>query len=93
MKELGAYADQAIRCLETQNYSLLATLAESNFAMRRSLYGDVVVGEKNIRMVQLAKERGLSAKFTGSGGALLCLRSDGVNAWLAVHITFSKSLV
>mmetsp|Transcript_13927 Transcript_13927/g.20845 ORF Transcript_13927/g.20845 Transcript_13927/m.20845 type:complete len:599 (-) Transcript_13927:588-2384(-) len=83
MKQLGEYADEAIRCLETQNYSLLAKLAESNFAMRRSLYGDAVVGARNIRMVELAKEKGLSAKFTGSGGALLCLRSDGVNAWLS----------
>jgi len=59
----------------------LAALVEQNFAMRRTLYGDSVVGSLNIRMVQLAQDYGLSAKFTGSGGALLCLKSDGSPGW------------
>lgn len=29
-------------------------------------------------MIELAKTFGLSAKFTGSGGALLCLRTNGL---------------
>jgi glucuronokinase len=70
-------ADQAVACLKTQDITGLAALVEQNFAMRRALYGDAVVGPLNIRMVQLAKDYGMSAKFTGSGGALLCLRSDG----------------
>jgi hypothetical protein len=45
------------------------------------MYGDNVVGEKNIRMAELARSFGLSAKFTGSGGALICLRFDGSNIW------------
>ena len=64
-------------CLEKQDIVELAILMERNFTTRRALYGDEVVGPLNIRMVQLAKDCGLSAKFTGSGGALLCLRSDG----------------
>ena len=43
--------------------------------------GDAVVGTRNISMVELAGSFGLSAKFTGSGGAILCLRSDGTNEW------------
>lgn len=77
MQTLGRYADQARACLEQRDAAGLAALVELNFAMRRQLYGDAVVGDKNIRMVALAKSFGLSAKFTGSGGALLCLRTDG----------------
>lgn len=73
----GILADEAVECLKRQDIIGLAALVEQNFAMRRTLYGDAVVGPLNIRMVQLAKDYGLSAKFTGSGGALLCLRSDG----------------
>ena len=43
--------------------------------------GDAVVGSRNISMVELAGSFGLSAKFTGSGGAILCLRADGINEW------------
>lgn len=43
--------------------------------------GDAVVGSRNISMVELAGSFGLSAKFTGSGGAMLCLRADGINEW------------
>eukprot|EP01038_Epipyxis_sp_PR26KG_P005864 gene5864-8088_t len=81
MRELGVYADQAINCLQQHDTIGLAILMEKNFAMRRKLYGDNVVGEKNIAMVQLANKFGFSAKFTGSGGALLCIRKDGLG-WL-----------
>ena len=53
-----------------------------NFATRRSLYGDSVVGQGNIDMILRAQqELGLSCKFTGSGGAMVCCRSDG-GGWL-----------
>lgn len=38
------------------------------------MYGDAVVGERNLEMVALAKANGMAAKFTGSGGACICLR-------------------
>ncbi len=78
MASLGQYADQARDCLLSGDAAGLAQLMEQNFATRRRLYGDEVVGAKNIHMVQLAAAHRLSAKFTGSGGALLCLRSDGL---------------
>lgn len=77
MQALGGYAQEAKQCLETGNVCRLAELMEANFAMRRRLYGDGVVGAKNIRMVELAQRHGMSAKFTGSGGALLCIQSNG----------------
>ena len=73
MKILGSYADKAMTCLEYKKYAELGDLMQSNFEMRRELYGDAVVGSKNIRAITVANEHGLAAKFTGSGGALVCL--------------------
>jgi len=77
MAELGSYADQAAQCVQQQRFADLANLMERNFAMRLKLYGEAVVGAKNLQMVRLAGELGMAAKFTGSGGALVCLRKDG----------------
>ena len=55
----------------------LGELMKMNFSLRRKMYGDAVVGSLNIAMVDLAASLGLSAKFTGSGGALVCIREDG----------------
>lgn len=56
-------------------YELLAECMASNFATRRAIYGDDVVGSLNIKVVELATSFGLAAKFTGSGGAIVCLRT------------------
>lgn len=78
MKTLAAYAEEAKYCLFNRNYLRLAALMKLNFATRRKLYGDSVVGAKNLEVALLADELGFSAKFSGSGGAILCLRSDGL---------------
>lgn len=77
MQALGSLADQAKEALLQRDYSTLASLMDQNFAWRRKLYGDSVVGSTNISVVDLAREKGFGAKFTGSGGAILCLRRDG----------------
>ena len=60
----------------------LGELMATNFATRRSLYGDGPVGQLNIAMVDLANTLQLNAKFTGSGGALVCIRKDG-QGWMS----------
>lgn len=77
MAELGELAKAAVRCLHAQDFGTLGNLMRRNFAIRRSLYGDAVVGAANIGMVDLAQQCGMSAKFTGSGGAIVCMREDG----------------
>ena len=77
MQELGSYADQAVICLQEGRIADLAILAERNFAMRLKLYGAGVVGQKNLEIIKLASDLGFGAKFTGSGGAILCVRKDG----------------
>ena len=81
MRTLGRYADQAVECLKSKNYSMLADLMDANFAMRRKLYGDGVIGGTNIEAVTIANEAGFAAKFTGSGGAILCLHRKFFTTW------------
>jgi glucuronokinase len=77
MKALGDLTDSAVECLKKPDIPGLAALMERNFALRRHMYGDDVVGKLNIQMADLASTFGLAAKFTGSGGALLCLLRNG----------------
>jgi glucuronokinase len=77
MQHLGGLADQARDALLGGDKARLASLMEENFAQRRLMYGDAVVGAKNIQVAELARGMGLAAKFTGSGGALVCMRKDG----------------
>ena len=44
-----------------------------NFSTRSDLYGDDVVGEDNLRMVDIASKLGCPAKLPGSGGAIVGL--------------------
>jgi glucuronokinase len=82
MTRLGELADAGVAALKMGGRKELAALMAGNFATRRKLYGDAVVGRRNIDAVQIAADCGLAAKFTGSGGALVCLRVDGTDAWL-----------
>eukprot|EP00605_Chrysophyceae_sp_TOSAG23-4_P002724 GSChrysophyteH1.ASY1.ANO1.3003.1 assembled CDS len=76
MKTLGVYADEALAALKVRNYMLFATYITKNFRMRRKVYGDAVVGARNLKVVDLAEDSGMAAKFTGSGGAILMVRND-----------------
>jgi glucuronokinase len=76
MKTLGNYAEEAVLCLKNKNFLRLAQLIEFNFLMRRQLYGDAVVGFKYIEIFELAKKFNLNCKFTGSGGAFVCLKNN-----------------
>ena len=42
--------------------------------MKGRMYGDAVVGARNIEMIDTAAAHGMAAKFTGSGGAIVCVR-------------------
>ncbi len=75
-ESLRELADAPAQRLDVQRLGALMT---ANFGLRRQLYGDATLGAINIRMIELAKELGFAAKFTGSGGAVVLLhtRSDG----------------
>lgn len=81
MATLGNYADLAVESLHRRDYAELGRLMDKNFLMRRRLYGDDVVGVTNIAAIELANKMGFSAKFTGSGGAILCLHREVFTEW------------
>jgi glucuronokinase len=81
MQTLAGLADQGLEALQHRDYTRLGDLMDTNFATRRRLYGDAVVGAVNIRAVELARELGFSAKFTGSGGAIVCMYREQSTEW------------
>jgi hypothetical protein len=91
MKALGDLSDLALQCLRAKDPKGLAALIEQNFALRRALYTDPVVGAGNIQMVDLATSLGFAAKFTGSGGALLLLCKDA-QGWYDCHVSVCFSV-
>jgi mevalonate kinase len=84
MIALGQLADRAKECLISGDTSTLGILMNQNFQLRRELYGDDVVGRKNIAVAGLANELGFACKFSGSGGAFVCLSKDGTG-WLSTE--------
>ena len=71
LKAIEAWADITIQgrnALETGNRDRLNHLINQNFDLRRSVMN---ISKKNIEMVEIARSTGASAKFTGSGGAII----------------------
>lgn len=59
---------KGLKALEKGDMAELARLINRNFDIRRSVMN---LSEKNIEMVETARGLGASAKFTGSGGAII----------------------
>lgn len=81
MAALGKLADAAKDALESGKPNELAGLMAQNFSWRRKMYGDAVVGASNLKAIEIAEKCGLAAKFTGSGGALVCMNKTQAQ-WL-----------
>lgn len=65
--------DKVKRCLLDGQADEIGTLLDANFDRRRQIYK---ISEDNIRMVAEARAVGASAKFTGSGGAIVGTYAD-----------------
>ena len=72
VREWAALTDQVRDALASHQYDPLPALLDRNFDLRCEVCGSSV-SEKNRRMVQIARQFGASAKFTGSGGAIIGL--------------------
>jgi glucuronokinase len=70
IQEWSMLTDQMRDALIRQNYHLIPGLINRNFDLRCEVCRSCI-SEKNLRMVQLARSVGASAKFTGSGGAII----------------------
>jgi glucuronokinase len=77
MRQFAEFAELGRGAIERGDVGELGELMDRNFDLRRELYGDEVIGEQNLEMVELARGFGLPAKFTGSGGAVTGVLSSG----------------
>lgn len=77
MAHVAALAEQGREALAQGDLITLAQLMNTNFSLRRSMFGDAALGASNLRMIELARSVGAAAKFTGSGGAIVVLCLEG----------------
>ncbi|KAI7865576.1 hypothetical protein BDF14DRAFT_1730045, partial [Spinellus fusiger] len=75
MRGFAALTDKAEKCLRDKDFCGFAQLMTDNFELRRSIYGEEVLGAANLRMIALARQNKCAAKFSGSGGAVVCMWS------------------
>lgn len=68
MKQWAGYTESFCRALKSGDIQTMHRLINANFDLRRRL---VPVTQGNIDMVEAARSTGASAKFTGSGGAVI----------------------
>ncbi len=73
MRGFADLAERGRTCLLEGNHAGLAQVMDANFDLRRSI---VHVSADNIRMVETARACGASAKFAGSGGAIVGVYPD-----------------
>lgn len=75
MKRWGQITEEFKKALENRDKQKMHELINENFDLRKSL---IPISQGNIEMVELARLVGVSAKFTGSGGAIIGTYSDEI---------------
>ncbi|WP_319480911.1 hypothetical protein [uncultured Draconibacterium sp.] len=73
MKRWGQITEEFKTALFNKDCELMHHLIDENFDLRRSL---IPISKGNIEMVEIARSVGASAKFTGSGGAIIGTYKD-----------------
>ncbi len=73
MRDFADLAWRARTCLLEGDHSGLAELMNRNFDIRRSIYH---LNPRHVRMIEIAREVGASAKFAGSGGSIIGTYTD-----------------
>jgi len=68
MKEWASLTEQFQIAMKINDVKNMHQLMDRNFDLRKSL---VSISPENLEMVELARSTGASAKFTGSGGAII----------------------
>ena len=68
MKEFAQIAQDAKSAIYQRNYDELARLMNANFDLRHSICR---LPKEHVKMIEVARASGASAKFAGSGGAIV----------------------
>jgi len=75
MKEWAELTEKVKKALEDREFDKIPALLDRNFDLRCEVCAGSV-SAKNRRMVEIARSCGASAKFTGSGGAIIGTYKD-----------------
>ena len=73
IREWAELTDKGKAALENQDYQSLSGYINRNFDLRKTVMN---ISTKNIQIVETARSTGASAKFTGSGGAIIGTFTD-----------------
>lgn len=68
MRTWAEYAELGKAAIQARDYQTLDRLIDANFDLRARLYK---ISDGNLAMVRTAREAGATAKFAGSGGAIV----------------------
>jgi glucuronokinase len=88
--------DRGRAALMAGDWDLLGQVMNENFDLRRTI---MPIAPENLRMVEIARSTGASAKFAGSGGAIVGLYRDGkqyqqlTDALAAIRCTILRPLI
>jgi glucuronokinase len=74
MQTYRTLTDQGREALMSGNFEELGRVMNASFDLRRSIMN---IAPENLHMVEVARAAGASAKFAGSGGAIVGLYRDG----------------
>ncbi|MBV8779794.1 MAG: GHMP kinase [Phycisphaerae bacterium] len=74
MKKYRDLTDRGRECLMKSDWKGLGEIMDANFDLRRTI---MPIAPENLRMVEAARDVGVSAKFAGSGGAICGLFDGG----------------
>ena len=73
IQEIAELAVQGRNALAVGDYARLSELIDRNFDLRQSI---CVLNPGHVRMIEVARECGVSAKYCGSGGAIVGVCTD-----------------
>lgn len=74
MRQYRDLTDRGRKALMETDWDALHQVMNENFDLRRTI---MPIAPENLRMVEVARSTGASAKFAGSGGAIIGLYRDG----------------
>lgn len=96
MKHYRELTDRGHAALLAGDWPALGDVMNANFDLRRTI---MPIVPENLRMVEVARSTGASAKFAGSGGAIVGLYKDGrqyqqlSDALAAIRCTILRPLI
>ncbi|MBM3776469.1 MAG: GHMP kinase, partial [Acidobacteria bacterium] len=73
MKTWAGFAERGRAALEARDYDALDRLMNANFDLRAKIYK---ISQGNLEMIEAARRAGATAKFAGSGGAIVGTYED-----------------